>query len=938
MSAFNQVLIGGYPSGGLMTDKKPMMLPNEAFSNLQNAYVWRDRVKKRDGSVTVGRLSVAIINTSLGNSGASPWTVNIFSTVSPAITFPYAQLKPGTVIITIGTLVLIDNGLGVLEQSGTITAASNANPVSFTSVAHHLITGEQVVLSGFSGNWSILNGQTFTVTVTGANTFTIPFNSTPLGAYPPGGKWISINATNFGTINYITSVAVITTNVAGGTATTVSFAYYPSLPVMGILKQDVATIGIDQTIFFDTTYSYQFVGGAFQQLTTTTWTGTNTDFFWAANYQGADPSLKYFFATNDNIALAASTPYDPIRYFNNSVWTSLQPFLTNPSGTAIQLWQALILIPYYGRLLALNTWEGVASGGDPTLPATSVQHYSARCTFSQIGDPTDETLGWRRDIFGRGGFLDAPTNESIVGAAFHRNTLIVFFEYSTWQLRYIGEYGLPFIFERISSDFGAVSTYSSIVFDQGVMTVSDRGVIQASAGGLKRLDEQIPETIFSFQIQNSAPNFVHGIRDFEKEIVYWNYVDTSNMGVYQSYPNTVLLFNYRNNTWAQYRDTITCFGPAQFTLGINWDSLTTFWDSDVSWDNVDDQNYVEYVTAGNQQGFISIYENPDAETPVSCPINYGPSLFIYSIDLTAVPITIVSPSHNIQNQPESGGETIFINGTLWNGTDPGLNGNLYLAVPKDANTLQLFFWNGTNYAALSSDIVSTYIGNGVISLCPIMNIVGKDFNPYQSIGKQYKVSYIDFLMDTNNHYPTIPAVTIQLFVNSYLEQANQMMFGNQELSNSSLKSGYIQNIALADSTMPPSTTNPWIITSEGHSLRTGTLIYISNVIGLTNFNSLPNYNMIVIDANRFSVINASATGTYTPNSGIWNSVNATGGTYLQGTEYAWYRFYSNQFGQFLRVAMTFDNALMNQISTHQTGMQLHAMNFFFREAGRLVNA
>ena len=56
MQGFNQVLIGSYPDGGLMTDRKPMMLPNQAFSNLQNAYVWRDRVKKRDGSINMGRL------------------------------------------------------------------------------------------------------------------------------------------------------------------------------------------------------------------------------------------------------------------------------------------------------------------------------------------------------------------------------------------------------------------------------------------------------------------------------------------------------------------------------------------------------------------------------------------------------------------------------------------------------------------------------------------------------------------------------------------------------------------------------------------------------------------------------------------------------------------------------------------------------------------
>jgi len=48
---------------------------------------------------------------------------------------------------------------------------------------------------------------------------------------------------------------------------------------MGILRREVATIGIDFTIFFDTKYAYQFSEGVFQELVPgETWTGTNTIF------------------------------------------------------------------------------------------------------------------------------------------------------------------------------------------------------------------------------------------------------------------------------------------------------------------------------------------------------------------------------------------------------------------------------------------------------------------------------------------------------------------------------------------------------------------------------------------------------------------------------------------------------------------------------------
>jgi ubiquitin-activating enzyme E1-like protein len=841
MSGFQQVLIGGYPSGGLTQDRKPALLADEAFSDLENAYVWRERTKKRDGEVPMGRLSRLFTNVSIGNSSASPWTFNLYTVLS-ITPEPNAQIEPGSVTISIATLAtpFIDQGNGTFS------------------------------------------------------------NTTP---------------GNSGTINYLTGSVTLTTTVGGGHATTVTMSYFPALPVMGILKRYIATSGIDATVYFDTKYAYQYVNGFEELVPGITWTGTNTDFFWGANYQGATPDLRYFFVTNNNLDIL-HTLYDPPRYYNNSTWIDLHPLVT----ATTTLWQALILIPYYGRLLALNTWEGLTAG-----TYTASTNFFARCRFSQIGDPTDQTNGWRSDIFGRGGFVDAPTNEAIVSAAFFRNTLIVFFEYTTWQLRYIGEYGLPFIWERISSDFGSVCTYSPIIFDQGVMAVGSRGIIQAAVSGVQRLDEQIPEQVFSFEIQNNAPNFVHGVRDFEKELVYWNYLDTSDAATTQTYPNTVLLFNYRNNTWAKFRDTITAFGFSQFQFGVTWDSLTTFWESNVTWDNVDDQQYVAYVTSGNQQGFINIYQNPDAETTQPVTTLYAPTLAITAVNFSTNPNQITIPSHNLEN-----GEIIYIQNTIWLGADPGLNNVIYNVTVVDANTITLAIWNNANqsYDAVNITSSSTYLGGGIVTLFPKMNIQGKDFNPFQKAGKQFKLSFIDFQMDSNIFSPAITATTIQLFVNSYLGEQANLISTNQELINSSQNCGIITNATQA---------NPCQITSPNHSLVTGTLIYIGNVKGMTQLNAVV-YSITVIDANNFTLDGIDSTGfsPYT-SGGVWNTSPVNGQTYIPGSEYAWYRFYSTQFGQYLRIGLTYDDNLMNQLATHQTPMELNAMNIYFREGGRIIN-
>ena len=288
-SGFHQVLIGGYPSGGLTQDRKPALLANEAFSLIQNAYVFRERTKKRDGEVPMGRLQRSISMVTLTQTGSGTKTTVADLLADSAINLrtlqPNAQIIPETLVVTFNTATYTDTlGTGVLTVTGT------------------------------------------------------------------GGT--------SGTIAYNTATLVMNTSSSfTGQSITVSFSYYPMLPVIGILPRDVATTGIDSTVFFDTKYAYQYVNGFQELVPGTTWTGTNTDFFWAANYQGATSDLRYFFTTNNNIdhwSVPSMILLDISIIPHGPICSLLVTVLK-------YLWQALILIPYYGRLLALNTWEGANS-------------------------------------------------------------------------------------------------------------------------------------------------------------------------------------------------------------------------------------------------------------------------------------------------------------------------------------------------------------------------------------------------------------------------------------------------------------------------------------------------------------------------------------------------------------------------------------------------
>lgn len=83
---------------------------------------------------------------------------------------------------------LMDLGTGslTLADSGSITGASDASPIVVTSSNHGLTTGQQVTITGVTGNTNA-NG-TFTVTVVDGSHFSLN-GSSGNAAYVSGGTW-----------------------------------------------------------------------------------------------------------------------------------------------------------------------------------------------------------------------------------------------------------------------------------------------------------------------------------------------------------------------------------------------------------------------------------------------------------------------------------------------------------------------------------------------------------------------------------------------------------------------------------------------------------------------------------------------------------------------------------------------------------------------------
>ncbi len=337
------------------------------------------------------------------------------------------------------------------------------------------------------------------------------------------------------------------------------------------------------------------------------------------------------------------TGQDGIRYYgaltNGTGWANYNPPI-DPDNALVG---ALLIFPYRGYLVFLNTWEGNEASGPI--------NYGNRARWTQIGTPyysepvpttpspqfVDINAG-RDDIFGRGGANDAPTQEVIVGAAFIRDVLIVYFERSTWRLRFVNNAQNPFVWERINVELGSSCPFSTIPFDKGAMTLSNRGILISDANDTIRFDEKIPDDVFNIRQSENGYQRVYGIRTFRTRLTYWTFPSATR--VTGKFPDQVLVYNYETQNWSYFDDCFTCFGyyyPSTSDLGERWMDLPLPWPeyNDKTAEVSVSHSGLETVIAGNQQGFVFKLEQQSSQN--------SESLYIASITGNL----INSPANNL---------------------------------------------------------------------------------------------------------------------------------------------------------------------------------------------------------------------------------------------------------------------------------------------------
>ena len=666
--------MGGYiplkitaPETGLVQNRQEMILPDDAFPVLQNAYIWRETIQRKLGLQQLARLTRVFTALSLGNSHASPWTFIIWSTlVPPKVPETNATIAPGSVIITVGTDTFTDQGNGTLRrQDGNLTS----------------------------------------------------------------------------TINYITGSVTLDLLVAAGTAATINFSYTPNLPVMGVRARDVNASRIPRTVFFDTVYAYIFTtAGVREFIPGTTWTGNDHNFFWTTNYWQTAAGLKLFWATN-----FSGPTGDPIRYTDGMTWTNFAPQI-DAAGNLLT--GALALTPFRGRMLAINTLEGMSQ-------ATSI-FYPQRIRWSAIGSPltSDNPNAWRDDIRGQGGFINLPTTQNITAIGFVRDNLVIYCEGSTWQLRYTGRSIAPFQIEQVNPELGAESLFSAVQFDTSLVGIGDKGIVECDSFKSERIDAKILDLVFSFNTNNFGPSRIQGVRDFINKLAFWTYAYVPQGGTDVTYPNRRLLYNYENDSWAIFEDSITALGTFYPLSGRTWlnanqsspPSSPAWKDANFSW--AGKPFAVPDIVAGNQQGFIFYLDQLNKNDP---------SLFIQNVTGGTTPTVITSPNHNLQT-----GQIIQISAIPIGTPFADLNGIPFQISVIDINNFTLQSYNAAQdaFTNFQFDPTGVFVGAGKISVLDNFLIQTKKFN-FLDQGQNIQLGFVDVLMAATVN----GAITLNVYLN-----------------------------------------------------------------------------------------------------------------------------------------------------------------------------
>jgi hypothetical protein len=772
-----QVLIGNFPKG-LTLDRLPFVIDNDSFPYLYNCYVWRGRVKRKRGTIFLGRLQfqVQIATVPL------PWQEASFALVAGG----------GNLIAQFG-----------LPAAASITSKSLSLVVGANTYTDSLANGTLVGTPAGTGTINYATGA-FTIAGGAASAVTGTFSYFP--GLPVMGLEDLVSSTS-PTPQYPLLLAFDTVNAyqIKQTATTIFFynvSYYKAT------NNPVVWSGLDYQQFWTTNYSsafwatngksgFHFVNGTYVSgsgTTMITFTFTSKtipystlvigDVLWFNEWPGGS-TINGIMGTVSAITNAAAGTYvvtfavlqtvsgtgiaqlltnsivgqDGIRWYDGDPtagtglpttkafgWVNFSPALTStnvsinnimPAGL-YYLTGAVAILPFKDRILFFGPTIQTSTGPPVTLPLQDTVIWSWNGTpyygIAPAGEGMDDTAFYI-DESGKGGYLSAGIAQPIVTVSNNEDVLLIGFSSRAARFVYTSNDLSPFLFYSINSELGDTATFSGITLDKGAITIGSYGLFATTQVSKERIDLQIPDTIFSIKSLSNGVQRVNAVRDFYREWLYFNYPIVSSAW---RFPTQTLLYNYRDETWAVLYENFTSHGSYRQQMSYTWATLPyRSWREWVEpWSSGFTTALFPSVVAGNPQGFVVIKGQGTGEARTGN---------VAAIADNAGNLQIVSIDHCVAI-----GDYLFFNNFIGTaGTAVNMQiGRVITVVDVDNFVVDIPYPAGT------------YLGLGTFSRLSQPKMQTKQFNPYWEQGRKVRIGLQKYLMD----YTANAQVTVQIYL------------------------------------------------------------------------------------------------------------------------------------------------------------------------------
>ena len=394
-----------------------------------------------------------------------------------------------------------------------------------------------------------------------------------------------------GTINYTTGActAVSSSFVSPRPATvTITYQYRRKKPVMAIDQHKVPG-GTDYLLAFDTrgVWQYDSAETRFKKLSKGAGAGTPAS-PWAVTFEDSDAGdqLDPWNCREETLADSTLTSAD---FHWSEIWgNALVICQGNPSGSGTP-----DKVYYYDpiALTFAHIWSAWTGGAHQLDSALMVFAYKGRLVFlstKEAGSNFRQRVRWTKvnaslttNTFDAADFLDAPTSDETVSAGFIRDVLYVFFEHSTWRLRYTGDPrpGATFAWEQVAATDGSLALQSTIDFSDEVLTISSAGLISTDGLDVNEGAPDIPDQVLDFNPERIFYSF--GVVIEELRSVLWTYVDKALETVADA-----LELQYEENIFSRHTLPFLCFGYYVRSTDLLWDQVETNWnDTDFTFDD-----------------------------------------------------------------------------------------------------------------------------------------------------------------------------------------------------------------------------------------------------------------------------------------------------------------------------------------------------------------